>query len=140
MVGGITCLFPLRQPYAFVLARSQPCLPGLGGGGVPGRGGADLAFEVAGEVRLVMEAGGGRNVGDRLSGEEQAAGRVDSAADEVSVGWQAKCRGEAANEGGGLCAQLSSCFPQGHTWKDATVEQVAKLGGQPRGGRSGRLV
>lgn len=97
-----------------------------------------MTFEVAGEVRLVVKAGG--DVGDRLPGEEQAAGCVDSAADEVSVRWQTKGRGKAANEGGGRCAQLSSCFPQGQPWKDVAVEQVAELDGQPRGGPSAWLV
>ena len=55
-----------------------------------------MPFEVAGEVRLVVEADGGGHVGGRGALEQEAAGSVDAAADHVGVRAQAELAGEAA--------------------------------------------
>jgi hypothetical protein len=55
-----------------------------------------VLFEVAGEMCLVVEAGGGGGVGGCGALEQEAAGGVDAAAGYVSVGAEAVLAGEAA--------------------------------------------
>jgi hypothetical protein len=57
-----------------------------------------VLLEVAGEVRLVVEADGGGHVGGCGAFEYEAAGCVDAAADQVGVRAQAELAGEAADQ------------------------------------------
>ena len=66
--------------------------------GVAGRGGGGVPLEVAGEVRLIVEADGGGDVGERCAAEDEAAGGVDAAADHVRVRAQAELPGEAPHQ------------------------------------------
>ena len=66
--------------------------------GVAGRGGGGVPFEVAGEVRLIVEADGGGDVGGRGAPEHEAAGSVDAAADHVGMRAQAELAGEAPHQ------------------------------------------
>ena len=47
----------------------------------------EAALEVAVQVTLIGEAGGGGDIGDRLAGFEQSAGFADAVGDLESVGW-----------------------------------------------------
>src|SRR5580693_1255860 len=73
-----------------------PTRPSCVTAGVSGGGGGCVLFEVAGGVRLVVEADGGGGVGGRGALEQEAAGGVDAAAGYVGVGAQAVLAGEAA--------------------------------------------
>jgi PhnB protein len=63
-----------------------------------GRGHAEAALEVAVQVTLVGEAGGGGRFGDRLAGFEQAAGHANPVRELQRMGWQAGALAEKADE------------------------------------------
>jgi hypothetical protein len=56
------------------------------------------ALEVAVQVALVGEAGGGGGRGDRLTGFEEAAGSADAVGEVEGVGWEADAFAEEVNE------------------------------------------
>src|SRR5260370_29160342 len=66
----------------------------------PGRRHRCVPLEVAGEVRLIVEAGRRRRVRGPGAAEQLTAGDFDPAADDVSVRAHAELTGEAADEMG----------------------------------------
>ena len=102
-----------------------------GARGEPPRGDAEQAGEVPVQVRLVVEADGCRDVGDRLAVEQPAPGRLHPPADEVAVRWQAELPAEAPHEVGRVGVQQPARFAQRDALDEPGVEQVAELAGQP---------
>jgi hypothetical protein len=100
--------------------------------GVAGRGGGGVPLEVTGEVRLVVEADGGGDLGWRCAPEHEAAGGVDAAADHVGVRAQAELAGEAPDQVGDAALERGGRPGQADLAGDVIIEELPQLPGDAR--------
>jgi hypothetical protein len=98
-----------------------------------------VTSEVSREVRLVVEAHAGGDLGHGLSLEEPPPRGVDTTGKQVTVRGDPEGAGETPLEVRGRCVEDASGLGQGDPVGEVLVEQIPEIGGDVAGSVEQRL-